>query len=239
MQVTMAPEKSQMLRCDYPGYWQLLMPGLFFAVMVLCLHVLNLDLRLADSIYRWEGGEWMRHHWLLDAVIHDDGRILAGVMLLVLVLALTGSFLSAQLRPYRDGLVYLFTVILISLALINIIKAVSGVPCPWSLTRYGGSEPFRDIWSGLGFTGGCFPAGHASGGYAWVALYFFARMYFPRWRFPGLAVGIGLGLVFGVGQQLRGAHFISHDIWTLTICWYVSLFGYLRFCRDRPSSRIS
>jgi len=29
--------------------------------------------------------------------------------------------------------------------------------------------------------------------------------------------------VFGVSQQLRGAHFASHDVWTLTICWIVAL----------------
>jgi hypothetical protein len=28
-------------------------------------------------------------------------------------------------------------------------------------------------------------------------------------------------------QQLRGAHFISHDIATATICWLVSTFQYL------------
>jgi len=156
------------------------MPRLLFLAVVLSWYPLQLDLRLADAFFLLEDGAWMHRDWLLDTVIHDGCRVLAGSMLLALIAVLAGSFMSPYLRPYRNGLVYLFTVILLSLALINIVMAISGVPCPWSITRYGGSEPFREIWSGFDLRGGCFPAGHASGGYAWVALYFFARVHFPR-----------------------------------------------------------
>lgn len=217
-------------------YWHLLMPGMLFAASILVLNGLHMDLRLTDALFLWEGGAWMRHYWLFDEVIHSGGRLLVDGMVIVLGVLLAGSFASSTLRPYRKGLLYLMTVILCAIGLINTVKGVSGIPCPWSILRYGGNEPFRDIWSGFSFERGCFPAGHASGGYAWVALYFFARVYFPRIRYWGLAVGLGLGLVFGVGQQLRGAHFISHDIWTLMICWYISLIGYLVFFRDNPSS---
>jgi membrane-associated PAP2 superfamily phosphatase len=230
---------------DYPQtpgggklrHWHLLMPGVLFMAAVLSLHGLYLDLRLAGAIFFWEGGTWLRQYWLLDDVIHGGGRILVGIMLVLLLGALAGSFVNRHLQSCRKGLIYLFTVILCAFALVNIIKAISGIPCPWSVVRYGGSQPLRDIWSGFGFTSGCFPAGHASGGYVWVALYFFARVYVPRLRYWGLAVGLVLGLVFGVGQQFRGAHFISHDIWTLTICWYVSLLGYLAFFRGYSSPR--
>lgn len=33
--------------------------------------------------------------------------------------------------------------------------------------------------------------------------------------------------VFGAAQQLRGAHFLSHDLWTLATCWTVSLLLFL------------
>ena len=75
----------------------------------------------------------------------------------------------------------------------------------------------------------CFPAGHASAGYAWMALYFFFLATRPQWRWLGLAVGIVLGLLFGVVQQLRGAHFLSHDLWTAVICWSCALGGYLLY----------
>lgn len=48
--------------------------------------------------------------------------------------------------------------------------------CPWDLTRYGGDLPFVGLLerrpADMPDTA-CFPAGHASAGYAWLALYFF------------------------------------------------------------------
>jgi membrane-associated PAP2 superfamily phosphatase len=69
----------------------------------------------------------------------------------------------------------------------------------------------------------CFPAGHASGGYAWLAFYFLGVYKQSAWRWVGLGFALSIGLIFGVSQQLRGAHFITHDLWTLGICWFFSL----------------
>lgn len=188
----------------------------------------SLDLRLSDTLFTWEGDRWALHHnWFTETLVHSGGRILTGIMLATLLLTLGLSFLLKTWRKYRSGLVYLITTILISLALINGLKAVSGVPCPWDVTRYGGNAVLQHWFTG--FTGhyGCFPAGHASGGYVWVALYFFALAHCFKRRYQTLATGITLGLIFGIAQQLRGAHFLSHDLVTLGICWFTSLFGFL------------
>jgi hypothetical protein len=39
----------------------------------------------------------------------------------------------------------------------------------------------------------------------------------------GLALGAVCGLIFGLAQQSRGAHFISHDVWSAFIAWIVAL----------------
>ena len=30
------------------------------------------------------------------------------------------------------------------------------------------------------------------------------------------------GLVFGLAQQIRGAHYMSHTLWTAWLCWTVA-----------------
>ena len=82
----------------------------------------------------------------------------------------------------------------------------------------------------------CFPAGHASAGYAWVALYFFFLARRPAWRWRGLAIGLIAGAVFGIAQQLRGAHFFSHDLWTLMICWSTALLLYVGMLAPRRTA---
>jgi membrane-associated PAP2 superfamily phosphatase len=83
---------------------------------------------------------------------------------------------------------------------------------------------------------GCFPAGHASAGYAWISSYFFGLYYQSRWRWVGLGASMIAGAVFGFVQQIRGAHFISHDIWTLAICWFFSLALFLFFFKEKSKN---
>jgi len=77
--------------------------------------------------------------------------------------------------------------------------------------------------------GHAFPAGHASGGYCFLSVYFVLLRYRSHYREYGLLFGLTIGFIFGVGQQLRGAHFPSHDLVTIVICWYASLVCYFLF----------
>lgn len=190
------------------------------------------DQLLADRIYAWEGHAWMlRDAWLTNALIHVAGRNVSFTVWLVLGLAwvLMGRSPSRG-GPVRRPLGYLLLATLASCLLVSWFKSWSNMDCPWDLLRYGGHKAFIGLTElrplGMG-RGRCFPAGHASAGYAWMALYFFFLAVAPRWRWLGLGIGVGTGLVFGISQQLRGAHFLSHDLCTAGICWLVALALYV------------
>jgi membrane-associated PAP2 superfamily phosphatase len=208
----------------------LIYPFLFFAVIATLLELSAIDLWVADWIYHWSGGIWhWRDAWLTAELIHQDGRALVGLMVVVLLVVTVVSFPLAPLQPYRRGLIYVLCSALVSGLLINVLKRLTHVDCPWDLQRYGGayeySRTFVHVFAPhLRVTEGgeCFPAGHASAGYSWFGLYFLARHYWPAWRYQVLATVLLLGLVFGLGQQLRGAHFLSHDLWTLGLCWFTA-----------------
>ena len=65
-----------------------------------------------------------------------------------------------------------------------------------------------------------------------LALYFATFLYFRR---PALMLlpGLVVGWVFALGQQARGAHFLSHDLWSLTVCWFGALGMFLAFRPER------
>lgn len=201
---------------------QLLLAWLAFAVAMALFAQLGVDFRLADLWYALEGHHWsLEHAWLTQRVLHDGGRKLSISMGVVLIAALALSWVSPRLRRWRRPLGYLFLAVAASTLSVSLLKQTISMDCPWDLARYGGDRDFIGLFatrpSGYPDTA-CFPAGHASAGYAWIALYFFFTSVAPRWRRAGLAVGLGLGLAFGIAQQLRGAHFLSHDLWTLMIC---------------------
>lgn len=200
---------------------------LFFMCLFIAMWTLgHADFWLADHLYAWEGGRWsLKKAFLTENVIHVAGRNLSAIVWL----GVLGCYAVAR---YRDGwshlrrpLVYLLLATLTGSLLVAWVKSWSNVDCPWDLLRYGGERPYVEFFSlrpvGLS-RGKCFPAGHASGGYAWLALYFFLFAVRPSLRWWGLAVGLALGLTFGISQQLRGAHFLSHDLWAATICWTAS-----------------
>lgn len=197
-----------------------------FAVFAFALMGLGLDQWLADRLYAWQGHGWnLRDGFFIETVAHGGGRRLSQWLWLATLV----TFVLAQRRQrwaeWRLPLLYLLLCVVLSTAMVAWMKRWTQMDCPWDLLRYGGTKAYHGLFEqrASGGAGACFPAGHASAGYAWVAAYFFLGAVRPRWRWWGLAAGLAMGALFGLAQQLRGAHFLSHDVWSLMICWLVAL----------------
>jgi membrane-associated PAP2 superfamily phosphatase len=216
------------------NFWMnhLVLPLVAATALLFCLENTGLDLWVADHWYAFEGYQWsLRDNWLTYRIIHQDGKeALLGVGL-VLAALLVAGYRWPGLRAWRKPLGYLLTSMALLPGLVAYSKHFSQAPCPWDMARYGGEALYRHNLS-YGFSaagaGHCFPAGHASGGFALLALYFAAYLYArrPVWF---LLPGILVGFTFAFGQEARGAHFLSHDLWTMSLCWFGALGLFLLF----------
>lgn len=203
------------------------------------------DVYIASKLYNYQGGEWFfREHWLMEDVFHKGARKLNTFF--VLCLLLMTCYFCIKRRSHgavAKACVALSLSIIFSLLSISYFKSITNIACPWSLSLFGGAEPYYHLLeprpSYLPYHR-CFPAGHASSGYAWVALYYFFARLVPKWRFAGLSVGIFLGVMLGFVQQLRGAHFLSHDITTLVLCLLIAKFCFMLFYKelDKPIGKV-
>jgi membrane-associated PAP2 superfamily phosphatase len=207
------------------------MPLTIFAGLSWVLMGLHGDLWLADRLYAMEGHAWnLQTGYITQDLLHATGRQISKDLWFTLALMVGISLLVRQAKQWRRPLLYLLLATALSTAAVGLLKRWTNMDCPWDLLRYGGDKLYYGLFmhrpSILGHAK-CFPAGHASAGYAWIALYFFFLSTRPRWRWWGLGFALGLGALFGVAQQLRGAHFLSHDLWTLMICWLIALTLYL------------
>ena len=192
----------------------------------------NLDLWVADQWYALQGNHWAwRKSWVNYDLIHHHGKqviIGFGVAVISLIVA---SYFDHKLKYWRAPMIYLISVMTLVPAAIATLKKHNTANCPWDVLRYGGTEqylPTLDHQFGLVEAGQCFPAGHASGGFALLGIYF-AGLLFVQKPARLLLPGLLLGSVFALGQESRGAHFLSHDIWTVTICWFSALGLFLLF----------
>ena len=219
-------------------FWVLhLVLPLSVAILVLfTLENTRIDLWLADQWFALEGQQWAwRNHWLTYDVIHHYGKQMVigfGIILLSLIAL---SYRVARFREWRQPMVYLLVSMAVLPSAIASFKHISPVPCPWDLMPYGGDSVYRPTFTysfGPAESGHCFPAGHASGGFALLAMYF-AAYFFVRRPVLFLLPGLIVGSLFALGQQARGAHFLSHDLWTLSFCWFGALVLFLLFRPQR------
>lgn len=189
------------------------------------------DQWLADQFYRMEGQQWLlQNAWATRQLIHTGGKWLSATATLLAIVLCFHAWRHERAAAWRWPLLYLVLAVALGTGVVSLLKSVTNMDCPWDLARYGGLREYVGLFAtrpqGMP-RGVCFPAGHASAGFAWASLYFMALLVRPAWRWHGLAIGLVAGGVFGAAQQLRGAHFLSHDLWTLATCWTVSLLLYL------------
>lgn len=189
------------------------------------------DFAVADRLYALQGGAWqLQKYWLTEGWIHVGGKRLSWLLWLGSLGFTAWAWRRSQWRSWRRPLVVLLVSVLLSTSVVAMIKHALPMQCPWGLQRYGGSGAYIalfEAWPAGVARNACFPAAHASAGFAWIALYFFLLQVRPRWRWHGLALGLAMGTIFAASQELRGAHFLSHDLTTIMICWSVSLGLYV------------
>lgn len=135
----------------------------------------------------------------------------------------------------------------LGLLVVSSLKSISLTSCPWDLQEFGGVARYVSHWQwGVTDGGGgrCFPGGHASSALAFVTLSLpWLSSGDPAQQHTGRRVLAGVllaGLLLGLSQTLRGAHYPSHTFWTGFICWVVALcnhmaFGWLARRRRNPA----
>ncbi|MBF0160149.1 MAG: phosphatase PAP2 family protein [Magnetococcales bacterium] len=202
--------------------------GLAWAALVgtlLLAQYTDVDLWLQELLYRRDQQRWWidsQDPWLrLWFYSGPKGALIAiGVALLAVVVAAWRGWLARHwLRPA----LYLLLCLGLIPALISAFKAITHIPCPSQLTLYQGQLPYRHLWEAtlVGEQGRCFPAGHASGGFALMGLAFVGRQ---RWqRMAGALIALATGWTMGLYQMMKGAHFLSHTLVTFCLAWLMAL----------------
>ncbi|RQO39719.1 PAP2 family protein [Variovorax sp. KBW07] len=195
----------------------------------------NGDLLLARMVGTPYGFPWRTNPFMVH-VMHEGARDLSWVLVLALLLAIRWPV--GILRRLSTGdRAQLALTVLAAVIVVSLLKQASHTSCPWDLKEFGGMAQYVSHWAwGAtdGGPGGCFPAGHASAAFAYAGGYFVLRRVSGRLASIWLAVALVAGLVLGIAQQMRGAHYMSHTLWTAWVCWVVGFAIELVVTRLKP-----
>ena len=222
---------------DVRLFWRVVGGIVLSALLILWIgNNTNIDLALADAAYDAATHTFpMQHAWIAERFNHVILKSALSVLgASVIVLALWD-----KLRPYRSwtasrriGIrVVAMSAVLVPSA-ISLMKHASVSHCPWDLQRYGGTEPYVRLleWMPAGISAGhCMPAGHASSALWLISI---AAFWWPHRRRTAILVAgamLTLGLTVGWLQQLRGAHFLTHTLWSAWVAcvlvWAIYFFN--------------
>jgi membrane-associated PAP2 superfamily phosphatase len=186
---------------------------------LLCWDAAGLDLAAA-RLFGSAQGFGLRDSFWTATVLHEGGRLAAWVTLGAVTLALWR--VPGPDQPTRALRGKWIAVMLLCILAVPAIKRFSPTSCPWDLAEFGGVAAYVSHWRlgvGDGGSGRCFPSGHAVAAFGFLGMHFLWRSHSPRRARVWLAAVLAAGLVFGLAQLVRGAHYPSHTLWSAWLCW--------------------
>lgn len=206
-------------------------PLIVFAFVAVVLATTMLDITFARwAFFDVEQQHWRgAHNWWVNTFVHEDGRWMIRLIVAAGLLCWIGTFMNERYIAWRRPGAYFVLAVILTVAIVGLLKVITNVDCAWDLAPFGGRFPYVHLFADRPNDlphAKCFPAAHASSGYALMALYFVFRERNRKWARMGLAFGIVLGMIFGLAQQSRGAHLLSHDVWAAMLAWLIPLTLY-------------
>lgn len=212
---------------------------LLLALLATAINYSGLDIAVSRLFFdpASDGFPW-RASRVLDMLGHRVVLVLpVGVAIAALAAAIASHWFAA-LRPWRGALWAIALTCGLGQVIISQLKHYTALPRPYNLSMFGGYANYpHHFWAmSRKQAGGALPSNHAGAGYAMLSLYFAGwAMRLPAWRWGGLAIGVGTGLVFSIVRIMQGAHFLSQTIWSACVMWAVaSLLFYPLLTRPRP-----
>ena len=208
---------------------------IFITALLLLLSILffafsSFDMQLQDLFYSFDTKAWiLDRHAQPYAFIFYWGikRLLILFAIVIFILLFLTKKYPTLLLPYRKGLIIVLLSAIIVPSVSVKLKSLTNMPCPKNEIHYGGKYPHTAVWEKYEapYTTmkhiKCWPAGHASGGFALMSLFFLFKR--RKNRYFALAGGVILGWTLGIYKMLIGDHFFSHTLISMLLAWLLIL----------------
>ena len=200
------------------------------AAILTFIHYSDLDLKFQSLFFIFETKQWFvsRSDLILKFWFYRLPKyliVIYGVSLIIWSIKLR---IHSQDLDLQKKLLFLILALIITPLIVATLKHFSPVHCPDFINQFGNRggryiSPLEIFDAEIFFNnfGKCSPAGHASGGFALISLYFV--MPSIALRYSALALSLTLGWIMGLYQIAKGTHYLSDTIITLAIAYIVSI----------------
>jgi len=198
--------------------------GLFALVLTLVVFGFNdADLVVQNLFFDAATSSWMvsKQAPLERLVFYTGPKALIICFGIACVVALIASPRWPWAARRRRALLIVVLSLIIVPSLVGGLKTATNVACPANLETYGGTLPHVPLFDAYPpddrpeKTQRCFPAGHASGGFALLSLVVLFTERRRQYQAAGFAILVGT--IMGVYKMAIGDHFLSHVLVTFEL----------------------
>jgi membrane-associated PAP2 superfamily phosphatase len=208
---------------------------IFLTVLILLASIVffaksDIDIYVQDMFFNFDTNKYIldSHLQPYRFIFYDGIKKLLIVFAVVLLFSLIFFRRNRLVKEYKKGIIIVVLSAVFIPVSVGALKKETNMPCPKNEIRYGGNYPKTAVWESYEEDFKykdqkikCWPAGHASGGFALLSLFFL----FKSKRNKTLALGFALsvGWSMGVYKMLIGDHFLSHTVITMLLAWLIVL----------------
>ena len=209
---------------------QIVLTTLLLIFTIIFFGINDIDIKVQDNFFNLSTGQWILDRNLepYKFLFYDGIKKLLILFALLMLLILIFLRKKKVVIAYKKGLII---VILSAIFIPNIageLKKITNMPCPKNEIHYGGVYPSTKVWEHYpkefkqpSSSIRCFPAGHASGGFALLSLFFLFKT--RRNKILAIVGALTVGWSMGLYKMLIGGHFLSHTVITMILAWLIIL----------------
>lgn len=208
---------------------QLAISIVLLVATIIVFEFTNLDRAVQDLFFDLSTHQWIvdRNDRMLNLIFYSGIKKVLILFAVSILIALVFFSKKTIVQHYKKGLLIVLLSAIFVPSVVGGLKALTNTPCPKNIKHYGGNYPDVTVFDTYpkAFKQKskirCWPAGHASGGFALLSLFFLFKRDSNRKKAIIFALVIGWSM--GMYKMLIGDHFLSHTLITMILAWIIIL----------------
>ncbi|MDH4945245.1 phosphatase PAP2 family protein [Sulfurimonas sp. C5] len=190
----------------------------------------SVDYQLQDLFFNFNTKYWILtpYDQPYEFIFYSGIKKLLIIISILFLFSLAFIKLNKTIKSYKRGILVIVLSAIFVPATIGVLKGNTNMPCPRDEIAYGGLYPKTKVWESFpqevlarGQQLKCWPAGHASGGFALMSFFFLFKK--RRNKYLALGAALIIGWAMGTYKMIIGDHFLSHTVITMILAWLIIL----------------
>jgi membrane-associated PAP2 superfamily phosphatase len=222
---------------------QIVITAFLLIAVIALFQFSNLDIFVQSFFYDFDKKSWLidKNEPILKFFFYDGIKNLLLFFGLLILVSLIFFRKNILVQEYKKGLIIVLLSAILVPSIIGFLKDITNTPCPCNIVYFNGTYPDKKVFDSYpkDFVQKskvkCWPAGHSSGGFALMALFFLFKT--PKNQKKALFVALIIGWSMGTYKMLLGDHFFSHTIITMLMAWLIILI-IVKFIQTKQRQKI-